>query len=80
MKKVFHLWFGFRGRICSKQFWLLGIAPGLLLGSYLLRMDAELDLQGRLFLAFLLFSIWPAAALTAKCFRGFRAGCGIHYP
>jgi hypothetical protein len=67
------LWFSYAGRITSWDFLLKGFAPGILLGSFVLRADAATDARGLVVYPYLLFSLWPLSALLTKLWRNSRA-------
>jgi uncharacterized membrane protein YhaH (DUF805 family) len=75
MKRLIANWFLFNGSLSPKDFWIGGIIPGILLGVWAVRLDAEFDSCGGLVYSFLAFSLWPAAALIIKHLRwGTAAG------
>jgi uncharacterized membrane protein YhaH (DUF805 family) len=69
---LLHTWFSCQGRLTVIELWLKGIAPGILLGVFVVRLDAAADARGLVIYPYLAFSLWPATALFVKRWRDWR--------
>jgi len=67
------VWFSYSGRLKAFDFWTKGFAPGILLGSAVVRIDAEADARGLVIYPYLLFSLWPLSAVLVKLWRNWCA-------
>jgi hypothetical protein len=64
--KLIQTWFSFRGQLKPFDFFVKGIAPGILLGIVAMRLEATLNAGGFIIFPFLAFSLWPASAMILK--------------
>jgi hypothetical protein len=64
--KLIQMWFSYRGQLKPFDFFVKGIAPGILLGIVAMRLEAALNAGGFIIFPFLTFSLWPASAMIWK--------------
>lgn len=64
--KLSQIWFSYSGRLKPFDYWVKGFAPGILLGVFVLRLEAEFNLRGWLMIPYFIFSFWPGSALLVK--------------
>ena len=70
--KLLQTWFSFRGHMHLFDFILKGCTPGIVLGIIAMLLEGVLDVHGTVIYPFLVFSLWPAAAMITNVAASLR--------